>query len=143
KNGKRVAVVERFDQVGGGCVHWATIPSKALRYAISQVNDVNHSKLFRDAGVVADLGFPELLRSAQSVIDQQVGLRRSFYDRNEVDIIRGQARFRDPHTIEVLEPSGGTLTLRGRGFVIATGSRPYRPPDVDFSHPRVRDSDTI
>ncbi len=34
KQGKRVAVIERYDQVGGGCTHWGTIPSKALRNAI-------------------------------------------------------------------------------------------------------------
>ncbi|MCB1321829.1 MAG: FAD-dependent oxidoreductase, partial [Leptospiraceae bacterium] len=31
KSGRRVAIVEKYDQVGGGCTHWGTIPSKALR----------------------------------------------------------------------------------------------------------------
>ena len=39
KNGKRVAIVERFDKIGGGCTHWATIPSKALRSAVFQMTE--------------------------------------------------------------------------------------------------------
>ena len=41
------------------------------------------------------------------------------------------------------EGSGAAQRLSARHFVIATGSRPYHPPDVDFSHPRVHDSDSI
>jgi NAD(P) transhydrogenase len=37
KHGKQFAVVERFDSIGGGCTHWGTIPSKALRYAIVRI----------------------------------------------------------------------------------------------------------
>ena len=55
KHGKRVAVVERFDKIGGGCTHWATIPSKALRYAIFQMTEANHNPLFREAGRLAAL----------------------------------------------------------------------------------------
>ena len=35
KGGMRVAVAERYTQIGGGCTHWGTIPSKALRHTIS------------------------------------------------------------------------------------------------------------
>ena len=64
-------------------------------------------------------------------------------DRNRVPVVHGHARFVDPHTVEVETDSGARPRLRAGGFVIATGSRPYRPPDVDFNHPRVFDSDTI
>jgi NAD(P) transhydrogenase len=144
KQGKSVAVVERHLMIGGGCVHWATIPSKALRFAISQMNQVNHSKLFREAGVSVNFSFPELRQSAQWVIDRQVDMRRGFYERNGVAVIAGVARFLDPHTIEVELPHGARKRLTAtEGVVIATGSRPYRPPDVDFTHPRIRDSDTV
>ena len=36
KSGKTVAVIERHQQVGGGCTHWGTIPSKALRHSVSR-----------------------------------------------------------------------------------------------------------
>jgi NAD(P) transhydrogenase len=143
KLGKKVAVVERFPKIGGGCTHWATIPSKALRHAIFQMTSLVNNKLFRDAGISVSLSFPELRRTAASVIERQVEMRLGFYERNNVPIFHGHARFRDPHTIEVGDQYGGKRELTADAFVIATGSRPYRPPDVDFSHPRVFDSDTI
>ena len=41
------------------------------------------------------------------------------------------------------QPGGSRRKLRGQGIVLAVGSRPYRPADVDFNHPRIFDSDTI
>lgn len=143
KSGKSVAVVERGNRVGGGCTHTATIPSKALRFAIFQMTEANRNKLFREAGVSINLSFPELRRSERSVIDQQVEMRQTFYERNHVPVHHGQARFVDPNTIEVAGEEGGPVRLTADAFVLAVGARPYRPPDVDFSHPRVFDSETI
>lgn len=143
KEGLRVAVVERYCKIGGGCTHWGTIPSKALRFAIFQAAEVNSRAFFREAGISVEYSFPQLRRGARAVIEQQVDLRRSFYDRNRVPIYSGQARFVDPHTIDVMGDRGAKETLKAQQIVIATGSRPFRPKDVDFSHPRVCDSDTI
>ncbi|HEY8375197.1 MAG TPA: Si-specific NAD(P)(+) transhydrogenase [Nannocystis sp.] len=143
KAGKRVALVERHKAVGGGCTHLGTIPSKALREAVRTLKNLRHHPLFADLVVGRTLTFPQLLAGARRVIDAQVDLRRGFYSRNNVEVFHGQARFLDPHTLEIEEPSGARSRLRAAGFVIATGSRPYRPPDVDFSHPRIFDSDTI
>ena len=134
KEGKRVAVIDRLSEVGGNCTHRTTIPSKALRHAVQQLASVGR---FREAG------FQDLLRSAESVIRQQVSMRRTFYERNLVDVICGNAVFIDPHTVETAFADGGRERHTAQGFVIATGSRPYRPPDVDFSHPRILDSDTV
>jgi NAD(P) transhydrogenase len=143
KLGKSVVVVERGEKIGGGCTHLGTIPSKALRFAIHQMTEANHNPLFRRAGVAVHLTFPELRRSAAGVIERQVDMRRGFYDRNDVPVINGQARLVDPHTICVEEPSGAKQTIKADKFILAPGARPYRPPDVDFTHPRIFDSDTI
>ncbi len=143
KNGKRVAAVERIPRVGGSCTHQATIPSKALRFAIFQMTEANSNKLFRDAGVSINLSFPELRKGARSVIEQQVDMRRTFYDRNHVPVYGGQARFVDPHTVEVVAEGDMTQRVSAGAFVIAVGARPYRPPDVDFNHQRIFDSETI
>ncbi|HLJ10741.1 MAG TPA: Si-specific NAD(P)(+) transhydrogenase [Planctomycetaceae bacterium] len=143
KHGKKVAVADRWARVGGGCTHLATIPSKALRFAIFQMTEANNNKLFREAGISINLTFPELRKSARGVIDQQVEMRRTFYDRNRVPVYQGLARFVDPHTVEVISDEGGTQRLSGDFFVIAVGARPYRPPGVDFTHPRIFDSETI
>ena len=54
-------------------------------------------------------------------------MRRGFYDRNQVPLVFGHARFVDPHTIEVEQAKGAMETFTARAFVLATGSRPYRP----------------
>jgi NAD(P) transhydrogenase len=143
KQGKSVAVVERYRQIGGACTHLGTIPSKALRYAIFQIGEANANPLFRAAGVSVRLPFPEIRSFADRVVEQQVSTRQAFYDRNHIPIIVGNAHFIDQTTVEVDEASGVRHRLTAGGFVIAAGSRPYRPPNVDFSHPRVFDSDTI
>lgn len=143
KHGKTVAVVERDSLIGGSCTHRGTIPSKALRYAIFQLMEVNANPLFRERGITVDFMLPELRRRAKTIIDQQVRLRTMFYDRNDVPIYTGQARFLDGHSLEVVQEDGGRTTLHGKFIVIATGARPYRPTGIDFNHPRIFDSDTI
>ena len=143
KQGKSVAVVERYCQIGGACTHLGTIPSKAIRYAIFQMTEANTNPLFRAAGVSVRLPFPEIRSFANRVVEQQVNTRQAFYDRNHIPIIFGNAHFIDQTTVEVDEANGVRHRLTAGGFVIAAGSRPYRPPNVDFSHPRVFDSDTI
>lgn len=143
KHGKKVVVVERSRQIGGNCTHLGTIPSKALRYAIYRMTETIHNPAFRTAGLSANFNFTDLRRSAASVIARQVDMRQTFYERNRVPIVHGQARFVDAQTIEAVEENGGRTLLSADAFVIAVGSRPYRPPNVDFSHPRIFDSDTI
>lgn len=143
KHGLSVAVVERDPQIGGSCTHRGTIPSKALRYAIFQMMEANNNPLFREAGITVDFTIPQLRRRAKSIIEQQVKMRRTFYDRNDVPVFHGTGEFLDSHTLQVSDPSGSRVILQGKWIVIATGARPYRPPDVDFTHPRIFDSDTI
>jgi len=143
KLGKSVAVVERHSSIGGGCTHWGTIPSKALRFAIFQVTQLFHSKIYRENSPNSLPDFPVLRRSASSVIEKQVDMRNSFYERNDVPVFFGHAVFVDANTVEVRDEYGGKRRLNASMFVIATGSRPYRPADIDFNHPLICDSDTI
>lgn len=143
KQGKRVAVVEKQPRIGGNCTHLGTIPSKSLRHAIYRFTEFNNDSTFRQIGVKAEVGFRELRSSAQAVINRQVEMRRGFYDRNCVDVLAGIGSFKDPHHLQVEAADGSRQTVSARAFVIASGSRPYRPAEVDFSHPRVFDSDTI
>ena len=143
KQGKSVATVERMPQIGGACTHLGTIPSKSLRHAIFQMTEANNNPLLRSAGLAVNLEFRDLRKAAKSVIDRQVEMRRGFYDRNDIPAVFGRARFVDSHVIEVEDAGGLRQRLRAKAFVVATGSRPYRPQDIDFDHPRIFDSDTI
>lgn len=143
KNGAKVAVVDRYTEIGGGCVHWGTIPSKMLRHAIEEYVGFKENPLFRSVSEQFKLEYPQLLKHTASTIEKQVSMRRRFYERNGVDVIDGHGRFIDPHTLEVKALDGTTEQIHGEKFIVAVGSRPYRPPEIDFTHPRILDSDKV
>ncbi|MFK4015167.1 Si-specific NAD(P)(+) transhydrogenase [Cobetia marina] len=143
KHGKRVAVIEAQSSVGGNCTHKGTIPSKALRHAVKQIIEFNTNRMFRDIGEPRWFSFPKVLERSRRTIEQQVEMRTRFYARNRIDVFFGAARFKDEHTVLVRDAHEGTEELHAEKVVIATGSRPYRPADVNFRHPRIYCSDTI
>lgn len=139
KEGKRVAVFEKYSRIGGGCTHWGTIPSKALRFSIFSMMEALNNPILKDLGIRATPSLSQLRQSSMAIIAKQENMRENFYRRNNVPVIHGVARFIDPHTIEI----GDGTQFNADSFVIASGSRPFRPDDVDFQHPRIYDSDTI
>lgn len=143
KQQKNVAIIERYFQVGGGCTHWGTIPSKALRQSVSRLIDYNSNPLFNQQDQAKQLTFQDILSHASAVISKQVNLRSGFYNRNRVKHILGEASFVDANTIDILHQDGSIDTITAKQIVIATGSRPYRPDSIDFNHSRVYDSDSI
>ena len=143
KNGKRVAMVENQAAVGGNCTHKGTIPSKALRHAVKQVMRFNTNPLFREIGDARVLNFPKVLQSAVQVIPKQADMHARHFSRNRIRLLKGEGRLLDPNQVEVTFADSAREKFSAASIVIATGSRPYHPVDVDFSHPRVYDSDTI
>jgi len=138
KGGLRVAVAELFSQIGGSCTHRGTIPSKALRYTITSTVKAMTNPTIQAMGIHLSPTMDQLRKGSQTIISRQVNMRQSFYDRNGVPVIRGRAGFIDPHTVEI---AGDKIT--SASFVLAPGTRPFRPAGVDFSHARIFDSDTI
>ncbi|CAH7149922.1 soluble pyridine nucleotide transhydrogenase [Vibrio chagasii] len=143
KAGLNVAIIEKESGVGGGCTHWGTIPSKALRHAVSRIIEFNNNPLFCQNNKSIHSTFSNILGHAKSVIDKQTRLRQGFYDRNQCTLVFGTARFIDSHSISVMQSDGTEEHYSADKFVIATGSRPYQPENVDFLHERIYDSDSI
>lgn len=143
KAGFNVAIIEREDSVGGGCTHWGTIPSKALRHAVSRIIEYNQNPLYCKNNSTLHSTFSQILGHAQVVVNKQTRMRQGFYDRNQCSIIFGEASFIDSHTVKVKTADGSHELYSADTFVIATGSRPYQPADVDFSHSRIYNSDSI
>jgi NAD(P) transhydrogenase len=142
KSGKKVAVIEKYSRVGGGCTHWGTIPSKSLRHIAQQLLDIKNNPLVDQKAI--NFSYPQLLKSAESIISKQVNMRSNFYERNDIDLYSGEAYFVDQNHLEVRnENKEKTDLLKAKNIVIATGSRPYRPSNIDFSNSRIFDSDTI
>ncbi|MGB1092488.1 MAG: Si-specific NAD(P)(+) transhydrogenase, partial [Oceanobacter sp.] len=143
KHGKRVALIEEKSMVGGNCTHKGTIPSKALRHAVKQIIQFNTNPMFREIGEPRWFSFPQVLKSAEKVIGKQVKMRTEFYGRNRITVYTGRAKFADANTIDVYQDNMTNTRLHTKDVVIATGSTPWRPKNIDFNHPRIYDSDTI
>ncbi len=143
KAGLNVAIIEKESSVGGGCTHWGTIPSKSLRHAVSRIIEFNSNPLFCQNNTSLHTTFSNILSHAKTVIDKQTRLRQGFYDRNQCTLLFGTANFVDTHTVCVTQADSSSELYTADKFVIATGSRPYQPKDVDFDHDRIYDSDSI
>ncbi|MDU4093430.1 MAG: Si-specific NAD(P)(+) transhydrogenase [Pantoea sp.] len=143
KQGAHIAVIERYHNIGGGCTHWGTIPSKALRHAVSRTIEFNQNPLYSDHSRHLRSSFADILNHTENVISQQTRMRQSFYERNRCELHQGDARFIDMNTIALTRSDGSVERLTAEKFIIACGSRPYHPVDVDLTHPRIYDSDSI
>ncbi len=143
KNGKTVAIVDLRKEVGGNCTHQGTIPSKALRHAVHQLMRFNRYSLFRAIAEPKYLSFGDVLTSAHTVMNKQVSMRGRFYSRNHVPMFNGVAEFLEANKVQVDTGTASKEVIVAENIIIATGSRPYRPENVNFDHPRVFDSDKI
>ena len=144
KLGKRVCVVERREQLGGVAVHTGTIPSKALREMILRAGGIRSAaprlQDFLAAGRAATLG--QLWSYYDKVIQTEVQIVQKQLAQNQIELIYGQARFVDPHTVEVAGQTG-TETVTADAFVVAVGSMPARPPQVPFDGTTVFTTDEL
>lgn len=144
KLGRRAAVVERRTMVGGVCINTGTIPSKTLREAVLYLTGLNMRELYGQNYRVKDnITISDLFGRTQHVIGREIEVVRSQLLRNGVDLVPGTARFVDPHTVEVDAGDGAHRRVSGERIVIATGTRPARPANVEFDERRILDSDGI
>jgi NAD(P) transhydrogenase len=145
KLGKSVAVVEHQHMLGGVCTNTGTIPSKTLREAVVYLTGMTQRELYGASYRVKENITPaDLTSRTRHVIDKEKDVVRSQLIRNRIDLYTGHGRFVDEHTVLVEDPTGGDqVTISGRFIVIATGTKPARPPGVEFDEERVLDSDGI
>ncbi len=145
KLGKRVAMVEKGNMLGGVCVNTGTIPSKTLREAVLYLTGMNQRELYGASYRVKENITPaDLLARTQHVITKEIEVVRSQLLRNRVELLIGVGSFVDEHTILVEDASrGDKMTITAKFVVIATGTLPARPAGVSFDSHRVLDSDGI
>src|SRR3954447_17211971 len=145
KLGRRVAIVDRRESIGGVCLNTGTIPSKTLREAVIYLTGMSQRELYGQSYRVKDeITIGDLLARTQHVIGRETEVVRSQLFRNHVDLVPGTARFADPHTVVVTQPeSGAERKLSGDKVVVAVGTKPARPDNVQFDEQRVLDSDGI
>ena len=145
KLGKSVALVERNRILGGVCTHTGTIPSKALREAVLHLSGIQQRGFYgkQDGrGKPVEITIEDLIARGQQVIRTEMEVIREHMIRNEVDILCGEAKFEDPHTLSISHEYSSEK-LSADHFVIATGTVPARPPSVPFDKLKVLDSDNL
>lgn len=144
KLGRRAAVVERRDMIGGVCLNTGTIPSKTLREAVLFLTGMTMRDLYGQSHrVKEDITVQDLLARTQHVIGREIEVVRGQLYRNGVSLLHGTARFVDPHTVAVRNELTGERRYTAEHIVIATGTRPAHPGSVDFDGRRILDSDGI
>ena len=100
KLGKRVAMIDRKELVGGVCIHTGTIPSKTLREAILYLSGFRERSFYgRDYSVKEDISVSDLAFRVQAVIGREMEVIRAQLKRNRVELVSGTAKFLDPRTL--------------------------------------------
>jgi NAD(P) transhydrogenase len=143
KLGKRVAMVDRKEMVGGVCIHTGTIPSKTLREGILYLSGFRERTFYgRDYAVKDEISVSDLGFRVQSVVAREVDVIRAQLKRNHVELVPGTARFLDPHTLEVSGATGASR-LAADHVLIACGTRPAHSSTVPLDGRRIIDSDQL
>ncbi len=128
--GKKVALVEK-ESLGGVCLNWGCIPSKALIAAANLVEDVRGAA---ERGILAEaprVDAAKLREFKNGVVKKLVGGVGQLQKGNGVEVIKGTAKFVSPTAIEV---TGGAEPLRveAPAFILATGARSIEIPGFAF-----------
>jgi NAD(P) transhydrogenase len=143
KCGKRVAVVERRECVGGVCINTGTIPSKTMREAVLHLSGYRYQGIYgvsyrvKEKITMADLAF-----RVQHVIKTEIDVTMAQLSRNNIETLPGVASFVDPHTIHVNGPRGGN-DYSADFIVIAVGTKPAESPKVPFNNRNIINSDQV
>ncbi len=144
KLGKSVLVVEKGRRVGGVSVHTGTIPSKTLRETVLNLSGWRERGFYgRSYRVKQDIEAADLLARLHKTLDHEVEVLEHQFNRNGVKMMRGEARFTSPHSVEVMGENGDNHVVTGEYLLISCGTKPFRPDYVPFNGLNVFDSDEI
>jgi NAD(P) transhydrogenase len=142
KLGKRVAVAERKERLGGVSIHTGTIPSKTLREAVLEqlaqrpLDVLDPTRVEETEQAVLE----QLMDRTARVVAAETAVVREQFRRNRVGLLHGEARFEDANTVKM---DGNDEPIRARRVIIACGTRPARPSTVEFDDRTVIDSDGL
>ena len=143
KSGKRVAVVERRECVGGVCINTGTIPSKTMREAVLHLSGYQYQNIYgvnyrlKDKITMADLAF-----RVQHVIKTEIDVTLAQLSRNNIETLFGTARFAASKILQV-EGTRGTNEYGAESIVIATGTKPAVSPKVPLNNRNILNADQI
>ena len=143
KSGKRVALIERREVIGGVCINTGTIPSKTMREAVLHLSGYNYQNIYgvsyrvKEKITMADLAF-----RVQHVIKTEIDVTQAQLSRNGIDVLTGIASFLAPNKIQITSVRGSNEIEAGT-IVIATGTKPAASSKVPINARTIINSDQI
>jgi len=143
KLGRRVAIVEKREMIGGVSIHTGTIPSKTLREAVLYLSGFLQRGLYGISySVKKDITMEDLVFRINHVIKNETDVYNAQLQRNGVDILHGRASFLDPHHLHV-EGSKLIEDFEAEFMIIATGTAPTHSSAVPIDGTSIIDSDMV
>ena len=127
KMGRRVALVEKRDTLGGVCLDTGTIPSKTFREAV--VWAVGAARMAAPTAVQSRPGIDTLLARIDDVVSRESGVIANQLGRNGVQVFCGEASFVDPHRLRVTG-ADGWREITAKNVLIASGTQSVAPPSM-------------
>jgi dihydrolipoamide dehydrogenase len=121
--GKSVICVDR-DEVGGVCLNWGCIPTKALLHVGEVIRQIEHADAIGLKVPKPDVDREGVAKFKTDVVNSNVGGVKTLFKGNAVQFLYGDASFKDPNTIVLKNKEGGSDTIKAQSVVVATGSAP-------------------
>ncbi len=134
--GLKAAVVES-EELGGICLNWGCIPSKAILRSAEVLTLFHHAK---DFGLSADnitVDYGAAVDRCRKIIGTQVKGVNYLMRKNKIDVVRGRGRLVAKDRVAVSGGPDGDRELQGRNVIIATGSRVRPLPGVEIDGRRI------
>ena len=143
KSGRRVAVIEQREIVGGACVNTGTIPSKTIREAVLHLSGFQYQGIYGvNYHVKEKIGMGDLTFRVNQVIKTEVDVMQSQLARNGVSVFYAHASFLDATHVRV-ENARGQSDFEAPQIIIATGTKPANSPRVPINGRSIVNSDQI
>ncbi len=133
--GKKVICVDR-DEVGGVCLNWGCIPTKALLHVGEITRQIGHAEALGIKVKGYDIEREGVAKFKTDVVNSNVGGVKTLFKANNVQFLYGEASFKSATEIVVKNKDGGQDSIKAQNVVIATGSAPIDvkawPHDGEF-----------
>src|ERR1700730_6365426 len=126
--GFKTAIIER-ESLGGICLNWGCIPTKALLKSAQVYEDIKHAK---DFGIEASgkPDFPAIIKRSRGVADKMSRGVQFLMKKNKIDVVMGFGKLKTKGQLEVTGADGKSQVVEGRHVVIATGARSRELPNL-------------
>jgi len=142
--GKKVALIEESSQLGGACINTGTLPSKTLRESALYFSGLQQRGLYGiDYSLREGLTVRDFMHHTDEVIESERTMVRKNIAGHFIDLYVGKGQFEDKNKLVVLSNEKPDTHLSADVVLIATGSKPHRPPEIPFDDKSIFDSDSI